>query len=378
MHIFSIPRVVLMALCALLSAQAWANTPEEIRATLFREASDALTQANAVKASVYAPISYSEGAKAYRKAESNLAAAGSLDDIQEALEDAARLFQNAVAAASVAQATLPAVIAAREDCERTEAARYAAQAWQTAEATFANAVRRLENDSVKSAQRLGEQARAQYRAAELLAIQANYLDETRALLVQARDARAKRYAPATLAKAEQLLSAAEQALETDRYDTDQPRALAQQAKYEARHAIYLADVGAKLRGNKITFEAQQLAWENAVRGVADQLDSPIDFASGPEHASNLLVELIAERQNEMASTRSQVLDQSQQIAALNAQITSLEDKLGGDENPYSPLTPCWPHRNAFVPGFSKRNIFSKTMKRSSCAKATTSSSAWSA
>ena len=323
-------RFSVVCLVTLAGPVGLASTPDAIRATLFRDADAALAQANAERASIFAPISYSEGGSAYKEAESTLESGGAIDDIQEALAEATEAFRRSAAAAEVAKVTLPGAVAARADAISAEAARFSPEAWEEAEVAFANAVRRLENDSVNAAQRLGEQARVRYRDAELLAIKANYLDETRALLEQARDARAKRYAPKTLAKAEALLAEAEQALDTDRYDTDRPRGLAQEAKYEARHAIHLSQLGAAFRGRDVTFEDSQLAWEDSVRGVADQLDSPIDFANGHQAAADALVEMVADLQAELAQARAQAGDQQQHIAALEQEIGALETRLGGE------------------------------------------------
>ena len=74
------------------------------------------------------------------------------------------------------------------------------------------------------------------------------MSQTRALLAEAEQARVPRLAPRTYEKAQSLLAEAERELSENRYDTDLPRSLAQQANYEARHAIYLAGLIDRLRG----------------------------------------------------------------------------------------------------------------------------------
>ena len=54
--------------------------------------------------------------------------------------------------------------------------------------------------------------------------------------------------------ARSLLAQAERALNENRYDTDLPRSLAQQANYEARHAIYLAKVISTMREDNRSLE----------------------------------------------------------------------------------------------------------------------------
>ena len=98
------------------------------------------------------------------------------------------------------------------------------------------------------------EATTYYRDAELIAIKAQYLSETRRLLEDADRARVGRYAPITLGKAKQLLADAERELNENRYDTDLPRSLARQANYEAKHAIYLSEVVRDVRDDDLTVE----------------------------------------------------------------------------------------------------------------------------
>ncbi len=321
--------IVVGALLLQISA-AYAEVSSDVRATLFREATEALAAANAVKASIFAPVAYSEGAEHYRDAEEKIAAGGSIESIQRALAEATANFTGAVAATEVAQVTLASAIAARNDAQNAEASQYAQESWMTAEQSFASAAQRLEQGSVKSAQRIGEQARERYRDAELVAIKANYLDETRSLLEQAKQVKAKRYAPKTLQRAEALLAEAETTLDKDRYDTDRVRSLAQDAKYESRHAIHLAKLGEQLRSRKLTAEESQLRWERAFRQVATQLDSGIDFAEGPEPAARSLLEQVSALQQRLAESDAQVVEKELQITALTEQVSALESRLGGE------------------------------------------------
>ena len=207
----NLARIIGIILIA-VSAQAGAESTDDLRATLFKNATDALLASNAVRSSVYAPVSYSEGAKAYQKAEETLAEGGNIESIRRYLADAEQQFTKALKATEVARVTLSNAIQARDDAVNAESERFAKDSWNAAEVTFATAATRLEEGSGKSAERLAKKAEEEYRAAELDAIKANYLSETKDLLEQADDAKAKRYAPTTFAKAKELLAVAEKEL----------------------------------------------------------------------------------------------------------------------------------------------------------------------
>ena len=146
-----------------------------LRAQLFAEADRAMTVANDAHASILAPASYEQAAEHYRNAESGLARGRNLDTIRRELAAAVDSFTQAAEATELARVSLGEAIAARDDAEMAEAARFASAQWREAEVEFADAARRLEGGNLNRAQRTAEEARQKFRAAELMAIEANYL-----------------------------------------------------------------------------------------------------------------------------------------------------------------------------------------------------------
>ncbi len=211
---------------------------------------------------------------------------------------------------------------ARSDAENAEAEKYAEAAWQAAERSFADATVRLERDRRSSAERSAARAEELYRDAELDAIQANYLNETRNLLDTADDLRADRHAPISVGRARELLAEAEQALIDDRYDTDRPRNLAQLAEHNAHHAIYVARLEREIRQDDTSLEQVLLQWEEAIAGLGDQVDVPVYFDAGHEDAVGRIAQAIANIQADVSFLEQAVADR-------DARIASLELELGG-------------------------------------------------
>ena len=121
-----------------------------------------------------------------------------------------------------------------------DAAKHAPDLWNRAEDNFTKAMIELERGSSEPAKQRAQEADKYYRDAELASIKATYLNATRQLIAKAEKEKVEKYAPRTLQKSKNLLQKAEQALIQNRYDTDLPRSLAQQAEYEAKHAMFLA------------------------------------------------------------------------------------------------------------------------------------------
>jgi len=224
---------ILLVSVAGISVQA----QEGLRETLFEGAKDTLVRANEAQAALLAPTSYSEGAEHYQRAESLLEKGGNIERIQSSLAKASLEWEKAIKATEIARISLSDAIQARADAINAEAKTYAPEAWDEAQERFAEATVRLEKGSLRAAERNGEKAVEKYREAELIAIKANYLNETKELLIQADKLKADRYAPNTFAKAQALFAEAETELTQNRYDTDRPRSLAQNAKHEANLAI---------------------------------------------------------------------------------------------------------------------------------------------
>ena len=80
----------LFGVISLLLTGAWASaeSASDLRATMFREADQALAAANAVKASIYAPVSYAAGAESYRDADSPTASRRAIHRPRRSLPEA--------------------------------------------------------------------------------------------------------------------------------------------------------------------------------------------------------------------------------------------------------------------------------------------------
>ena len=231
-------RAVLVAITLLAAGTGHAQN--ELRKTFFRDADAAKAAAESVNASLLAPRAWERGMEEYADAESALERGRNIEYVRDNASDAVRYFTEAEEKARLAQTKFAQVLKSRQDAANAEAPKRSAELWQQAQRKFGDAIRYLERGDLKGAGRREIEATGLYRDAELVAIKDQYLAETRRLLANADRARVGRYAPITLGKAKRLLADAERELNENRYDTDLPRSLAQQANYEAKHALYLS------------------------------------------------------------------------------------------------------------------------------------------
>jgi OmpA-OmpF porin, OOP family len=314
---------ILACLLAVLAARASAQA--DLRSTLFVEADRALAEARAANA----PATFARGAEAFAAAETDLARGRNIERIRDSLATAARAFTEAGQAAEIASVTLAAVIKTRDDATNANAATFAAELWAEASESFDSAARRLETGDIRGARSRADEAEALFRDAELTAIKAQYLSQTRALLAEADQARVARVAPRTYEKARSLLAEAERELSENRYDTDLPRSLAQQANYEARHAIYLAGLIDRLRGEDQTLEDLILSYEQPLTDISAAADKVAQLDKGIEPVVTELVAYIEGLREQAAQAENDLNDTRARVGDLEEEIRDLDQRLGG-------------------------------------------------
>jgi OOP family OmpA-OmpF porin len=321
--------VRLLLLTAFILAASNAAAQDELRKTFFKDVDKSKAAAEQLDAGLLAPKSYGEGMKDYQSAEQGLQRGRNIEYVRDKAADAQGSFDTAAKAAGLAKTVLSQVMKSRQDAANAKAPELSPDIWDKAQREFGFAIRYLERGDLKNAKKKDITATSLYRDAELVAIKAQYLTETRTLLEQADRARVGRYAPLTLGKAKQLLADAERELSENRYDTDLPRNLARQANYEAKHAIYLSEVVRDVRDKDLTVEQLVLDWEEPLRDISSAADILPAMAAG--HA-DLTTELVAYIENLRAAEQSLMQESEANIlrlADMEEEVRALDERLGG-------------------------------------------------
>ncbi len=323
----ALPKLVTLSLLLLVAGSGLAQN--ELRKTFFKEADAAKAAAENANAELLAPRNYERGLKEYEDAESALERGRNIEIVRANAADATTYFRAAAEKARLASTALAQVMKSRQDAANAKAPQLSAELWQEAQRKFADAIRLLERGDLKNSKRYDIEATSLYREAELDAIKKQYLSETRRLLADADRARVGRYAPITLGKAKQLLADAERELNENRYDTDLPRNLAQQANYEAKHAIYLSEVVRKVRDKKLTPEELVLQWEQPLQAIAGVADAVPNMENGPDRLAQELVAYFESQRNQLQALEQEKAENETRIADMEEELGALDERLGG-------------------------------------------------
>lgn len=325
---------VMMAGLTLSLAVPVAAQSEALRQTLFGQVDTVLQQANETNANFLAPQTYAKAADYYSSADEKLKDGRSIESIRKDINKAEKQLIKANEAAAKAKQVFASVLQARDDAQAANAPEFASEQWASAQEQFIQALMKLEDGSEKSAASRGKEAETVYRDAELSAIKANYLDETRRLLAKADDEKVKKYAPETLKNAQALVDQAERSLSENRYDTDEPRSLARQAKDEALHALYLAKILKPVRDKDMSLEQFALNAEKPLTRIASSVDEVARFDQGYAPVADKIINRIGDLQsmaNENTDRGYQIIDLKEEIAKLEGELGKQSDRLLAQE-----------------------------------------------
>ena len=317
----------LFVITACMFSSGISAAQDELHKNFFEDANAALAEANKVDAKLFAPRSYDRGTKAYEAAKANLNGDRNAQLLRDKTAEAVNHFSTAKKSSELAKTILSQVLKSRQDAFNASANELSKLTWDKANQDFASAIRYLERGDLKNAKRKDIAATNLYREAELNAIKAQYLNETRRMLEDANKQKVGRYAPFTLNKAKQLLANAERELEQSRYDTDYPRSLAQQANYEAKHAFYLADIVRSVRYKDLTIEKLILQWEEALQHIAEAADIVPTMSHGHKQLRTKLVTYIENTQNELQNLKNELKNLKQDANANNLRIADMEEEI---------------------------------------------------
>ena len=284
-------------------------------------------QALSMNTELLAPLAHARAEKSYTAMQALIEKGRAVSTLQKQIQKAEQQWQAAIALTTTAQTTFDQPLKSRADALQAEAETYAVKTWQQAEKTLRDAAVQLEKNDTADAETLASKADEQYRGAELEAIKANYLAETRMLLNQADKLKARRYAPKTLAAAQALLSRAEQELNQNRYDTDLPRSLARQAKAEVQHALFLTQRVKAIKAGDQSIEDLILEYEQPIIRIAGSADIVARLESGFEQTTDDILAYIDRLQFDKMKLDEEVYDLETRLSSVTSEQRLLQQKI---------------------------------------------------
>ncbi len=309
-----------------------------VKKAMFAETDQLLDEAKKFNADILAPTAYANALQNYRKAEAEFEKGNSLAAVRRSLSASTTELEKALKNARLAILVFGIAYQARNDAVSAEANLMQIAVWQQAEKKFNEAATTLEKDNLNAAKKKGEEAEALYRQAELQAIKINYLNEAYRAVDAAELNKAAELAPLTLKKAKSMIKDAENLLNSDRYDTDQARILARQARREARHALYLTRLAQNIKTRKLSQEEVLLASEAPLRRIASRMDLNLTYEEGFSKSLEEITKGIDDQKQQNITLKNDLFDSRNRSSILAARTRELEEKIGMAETEKSAMS----------------------------------------
>ena len=297
---------------------------EQLRSQLFTNIEELLSKARVQNGELFAPSNFSKAMKYYAEANDYYRRGKSLEDIRESIKNGEAYFTKVLDLCKLGEATFSSVTAARTDADSAGARKHATELWEKGEKYFQSAGEELESGSLTDAKEEARKAEESYRSSELEAIKANYLSPARDLLTKADEMDVKKNAQKTLQNAWRLARQVEGLLKNNRYDTDEARQLAQEAKIEAAHSIYLDRTIEQYKTGEKTFEDVLLIAEAEMKKIAVSLGLNVHFDNGLSGAVADIQKALKERDAKSAGDAEALRLANETVKQKNAEIENIK------------------------------------------------------
>lgn len=313
-----------------------ANTPpyQGILAQLNKQLTnleDRMNKAQSEQVHLFSPNVFREAQENLDKAKEDLDKGKDVKGIQKKLDTAESQLTLAIKNAKEARKQLPDLIAAREDALAGDAPEYALELYDEAEKLFKEAMEEIEDNDINGAIRKGKAGEMKFRDAELNAIKSSIIGKVHTLLEKAQEAKADKYAPITLNKAHSLIQEAENILNTNRKAQATARQKAEEAEYEASHAIYISDLVQDYKEDDKNWEKLILSYEDNVRKVTTELNFKPRFDTGLEKPLNSIRLAVTNIKDDNKRLSQELTETNNELTKKRNEIKLISSKLDKTE-----------------------------------------------
>ena len=263
------PFLITMTLFLLMSV-LFAYSQETIE-SLLNAVENEMSQLRQNNFDLLSPENYSKANEEFSKAKKEFQEGKDIRGIKERLEKAGRYLKVVNDIGKQGEILFKDVLVAREDALLAQAPEFASPEFEAAEKSFLEASTRLEKGDLNGARSRSVKTEEAYRQSELKAIKESIIGNVRNLLDEAKSKDVKNYAPMTLNDAETLYNEVLLTLNSNRYAKSNARETANEAAYQARHAMYLATVIEKLKKDDKNWEKLIREFEITLDTIATEL-----------------------------------------------------------------------------------------------------------
>ncbi len=271
------------------------------------------------------PGNFGNAQEEFDKAGKDFKAGKDIRGIKEKLEKASRYLKVVNDIGKQGEILFKDVLQAREDALEAQAPQYATQEFEEAEKQFLEASGRLEDGDLNGARSRSMKVDEAYRQSELKAIKENIVGNVRDLLKQADEQNVKENALITLNQAQTLYNQVLVILNSNRYAKSNARETAEEAAYQVKHAMYLADVIKKIRKDDKNWEKLMRDFEQRMDSITEELGFKGSYENGYAQTEKDIIVAIQTMKEENKTLKEDLNGVQAENETLNQKIQQYEN-----------------------------------------------------
>ncbi len=177
----------------------------------------------------------------------------------------------------------------------------------------------IENGKIEDAKQLRPELIEGYTKLELTTLKMGTAEKAKSTIANAKNHEAKKYAPKTLAEAEETLALAESILEADRTQTDKANA-------QAKNAQWLAEKSSSITETVKDFERRDYSTEDIVLWYQQQLNTINEPIGGPLPFNKANDDMVQSFKTTVKQLKFAEVEYSEQLALTEIERTTILQK----------------------------------------------------
>lgn len=305
-----------------------AQTTASHVAKLLNEVEAVIGKAQSEQVNLISPSEFKKAFEKYDQARIDDSKGKNQKDILKKLSTAKKHLNTAFNNARKYGNLFTEILAAREAAIDADAPQYSAGEYEEAEKYFESGARKIEDGNTKSGEERMGKAVEKFRDSELIAIKVNIIGKVHTLLGQAGDIKAEKYAPISYLKSQTLIQEAENILNTDRKKQSLARRKAEEAEYEAKHAMYLSRLAQDYKGDDTMWEQLVLEHEDLAKRTARELKlKGLQYDNGLIKPMNKIQRAVQSLNNNIKNLQEEIQIKNKELAQQASELKKINRKL---------------------------------------------------
>lgn len=299
-------------------------TAGSLQAAPMDAAKAAITEAEALRASEFAPAHFSSATARLAEAEKLLISREERGRVEILIDEAILAAREAAKLSEKFTRNFPALVDSRDRLKLAGDNYVRDDLGERSEREFSRVVEAAESGNLNKAKREARIAHLTFQAAQSVAAREQFVRPVSRSIAAARKQKARNFAPEALNRATQAQASVEKLIKANPDAQSEAYTISQQGEQAAQHAIRVSRLGSRFDHNPAKVESWIDASDARMAILANALGLQLDRSQSPEMQLALLKQAIEDMQSEHLA---QIEDADKQVRELGEKLARYEGEL---------------------------------------------------